>query len=193
MSAAIDHPRIDVGEYTYASAHNPPSDWAASLAPYLYDFSPERLIIGRYCQIASGVQFITASANHRFDGFSSFPFAVFDGPLEGRASMPEAGADTVIGNDVWIGTGAMIMPGAQLGDGVIVAAGAVVAGNVPAYTIVAGNPARHIRQRFQDEIVSALLKTKWWNWPIEHVLANEAAICGADLSALEAAAASLTP
>ena len=193
LSAALDHPRIDVGNYTYASAHVPPDDWAATLAPYLYEFSPEKLVIGKFCQIASGAQFITSSANHRYDGFSSFPFAVFDGPREGRPSMPQAGADTIIGNDVWIGTNATTMPGARLDDGVIVAAGAVVTGHVPAYTIVAGNPARHVRQRFKDEVVAALLRLKWWDWPIEQILASEAAICGAEIEDLEQAAASTAP
>jgi virginiamycin A acetyltransferase len=58
-------PAHQVGEYTYASAHEPPDDWAARLAPYLYPFSPERLILGSFCQIADGVTFITSSANHR--------------------------------------------------------------------------------------------------------------------------------
>jgi virginiamycin A acetyltransferase len=70
LSAAVDHPRMEVGIYTYASAHAAPEDWAARLAPYLYEFSPERLVIGKFCQIADGVQFITASANHRYDGRS---------------------------------------------------------------------------------------------------------------------------
>ena len=129
LQAAIDHPRVEVGAYSYASAHHPPDDWAFHLAPYLYPFSPERLRIGRFCQIASGVQFITASANHRHDGFSSFPFAIFGGgPIEDRPSMPAPGRDTVIGHDVWLGSGALVMPGARVGNGVIVGAGAVVAG-----------------------------------------------------------------
>lgn len=103
LAAAIKHPRIEVGAYTYASAHIPPVDWAAHIAPYLYDFSPERLKIGQFCQIASGVQFITSSANNRFEGISSFPFAIFGGgPRDGRSSMPIAGPDAVIGNDYWI-------------------------------------------------------------------------------------------
>ena len=85
LSAVIDHPRMEVGAYSYASAHHPPKDWAAHLAPYLFTFSPEMLILGKFCQIADGVQFITASANHRYDGISSFPFAIFDsGSEEGR-------------------------------------------------------------------------------------------------------------
>ena len=108
LKSVIDHPRIDVGDYSYASAHVPPDDWAAHLAPYLSPFSAERLAIGRFCQIADGALFITASANHRRDGFSTYPFAVFDGFGDHRASLPGPGPDTVIGNDVWIGQGARI-------------------------------------------------------------------------------------
>lgn len=185
LSAAINHPRMTVGDYTYASAFEPPDDWAARLAPYLFDFSPERLFIGKFCQIADGVTFITASANHRYDGISSFPFAIFGGgAIEGRPSMPEPGADTVIGNDVWIGQGARIMPGARIGDGVIVGAGAVVAGDVPAYSIIAGNPACVLRARFDAVDVARLQAIAWWNWPIETILDQEAAISGDDIDAL---------
>ncbi|WP_439143983.1 CatB-related O-acetyltransferase [Planktotalea sp.] len=186
LAAAIKHPRIEVGAYTYASAHISPVDWAAHLAPYLYDFSPERLKIGKFCQIASGVQFITSSANHRFDGISSFPFAIFGGgPREGRPSMPDTGPDTVIGNDCWIGTGAILMPGCVLGDGVIVGAGAVVTGQHADYTIIAGNPASVVRTRFKTADIERLKAIAWWDWPIEKILAHEAAISGADIAALE--------
>lgn len=188
LKAAISHARIDVGDYTYASAHVPPEDWAAWLAPYLYEISPERLIIGKFCQIADGAQFITASANHRYDGISSYPFAIFDGADMSRPSMPDPGQDTLIGNDVWIGTGAMILPGARVGNGVIVGAGAVVGGNVPSYSVIAGNPARILRRRFDARTISALEEICWWDWPIEKILRHEAAICGSDLGALRAAA-----
>jgi len=93
-----------------------------------------------------------------------------------------------IGHDVWLGQGARLLPGARLGHGVIVGAVAVVAGRVPDYAVVAGNPARVIRMRFGPEIVARLLEIAWWNWPIARILAHEAAICGADLAALERAA-----
>ena len=187
LAAMIDHRRITVGDYTYASAHEPPADWAARIAPFTYEFSPEKLIIGKFCQIADGVVFITASANHRYDGISTYPFAIFGGGAPaGRASMPAPGSDTVIGNDVWIGQGAVILPGARLGDGVIVGAGAVVSGDVRPYTIVAGNPARLIRERFSPEDVQRLQKVAWWDWPIEDILAHEAEIMAGDVSALVA-------
>ncbi|SFR65584.1 CatB-related O-acetyltransferase [Litoreibacter janthinus] len=184
LEPAIDHPRFKVGAYSYASAHHPPDDWARHLAPYLYTFSPERLVIGKFCQFADGVQFITSSANHRYDGFTSFPFMAFGGGRKNRPSMPEAGADTVIGHDVWIGQGARILPGAKIGCGVIVGAGSVVSGDIPDYAIVAGNPARVVRMRFDPQTVLTLLSLAWWDWPIDRILDHEAAICGADLSAL---------
>lgn len=189
LNAAIQHPRWRVGDYSYASAHIAPADWAFHLAPYLYEFSPERLIIGKFCQIADGVTFITSSANHRHDGFSSFPFAVFGGgDRDGRPSMPDPGPDTIIGNDVWIGQGARVLPGADIGDGCIIGAGAVVGGRIPAYSVVGGNPAQILRQRFADDVIARLQALAWWIWPIDLILTHEAAICGADLAALKIAA-----
>jgi len=191
LSAAITHPRWRIGDYTYASAHRPPADWAGHLAPYLYEVSPESLTLGKFCQIADGVSFLTASANHRLDGFSTLPFAIFGGPREGRPSMPDPGPDTVIGHDVWIGQGAVVLPGAVIGSGCIIGARAVVGGTVPPYSIVVGNPGRVLRARFDADTVARLQSIAWWDWPVDRVLAHEAAICGADLPALQAAAQSL--
>ncbi len=189
LNAVVDHPRFVVGDYTYASAFDPPKDWAVRLAPYLFDFSPEHLHIGKFCQIADGALFITSSANHRYDGISSYPFAVFGGgPIEGRPSMPAPGADTRIGHDVWIGQGARILPGADIGDGVIIGAGAVVGGTVPPYCIVGGNPAQVLRQRFSKVDAKRLQRVAWWDWPIDVILAHEGLIVAGDVDALEAVA-----
>ena len=188
LKAVLNHSRIDVGDYSYYSDHSPlenPSEYAARIAPYLFEFSPEKLVIGKFCQIASGVQIITSSANHRYDGISTYPFAIFDGMGEGRPSMPTTFADTIIGNDVWIGTGAMILPGARIGSGVIVGAGSVVRGTVPDYAIVSGNPGEVVRQRFDPDQTARLMEIAWWDWPIEVIVANEAAICGGDIGTLE--------
>ncbi|MGJ8610898.1 MAG: CatB-related O-acetyltransferase [Octadecabacter sp.] len=191
LSAAIDNPNIQVGDYTYASAHTPPADWAFHLAPYLFPQSPERLIIGKFCQFADGVTFITSSANHRYDGFSSFPFAVFLDMDRNRPSMPDAGLDTTIGHDVWIGQGATILPGANIGTGCIIGAKSVVSGTVAPYTIIAGNPAKPVRRRFDAATIDAVLDIAWWHWPIDTIVSNEAAICGGDLDALKKAASAL--
>ena len=189
LRPVIDHPRWEVGDWTYASAFDPPADtagWAARLAPWLHPFSPERLVLGRFCQIADGVRFVTSSANHRHDGLSTYPFAIFGGRFdEGAPSLPAEASfrDTVIGNDVWIGAGATILPGARIGDGVIVGAAAVVGGTVPPYTVVAGNPARILRRRVSEPVAARLVEIAWWNWPIARILACEAEICGGDAEA----------
>lgn len=192
LRAVIDHPRWEIGDYTYASSESAPQDWARYLAPYLYPFSQERLIIGRFCQIADNVRFITSSANHRYDGFSSYPFAIFHREFEGDSSIPTQAYDTIIGNDVWIGQGARVLPGAEIGDGVIIGAGAVVGGCVAPYQIIIGNPARALRARFAPDVVESLLTIRWWDWPIEHIMRHQDAICGADLDALGAAAAEVS-
>ena len=188
--ATKSHPRFFVGDFSYASAHQPPNDWAQHLAPYLYSFSPEALHIGKFCQIADGVQFITSSANHRYDGFSSFPFGIFGAGLTGTPAMPDPGPNTKIGSDVWIGQGARILPGAVIGNGVIVGAGSVVAGEIPDYAIVAGNPARIVRMRFDTDTIAALNEVSWWNWSIDRIRIHEIEIVGADINALRNAAQS---
>ena len=188
LARVIDHPNISVGDYSYANDFDPPdqSGWAARLAPYLYPGAPERLLIGRFCQIAHGVRFITASANHAMGGITTYPFAVFEpSTLAALRDGMEALPDTVIGNDVWIGHGALILPGVRIGDGAIIGAGAVVARDVPPYTVFAGNPARHIRDRFAPQDVARLIALRWWDWEIETIRAALPALSTGDIAALE--------
>jgi virginiamycin A acetyltransferase len=170
LAAVIDQSNIEVGDWSYASSFSPPPEpggWAALLAPYLFPDSAGRLEIGRFCQIAHGVRFITASANHARDGASTFPFEIFD--LEASSYPQSDTRDTVIGNDVWLGTGATILPGARLGNGVIVGAGAVVGGTIPSYSVVAGNPGAIVRRRFSEAGVALLERLAWWDWPADHI------------------------
>ncbi|WP_420409177.1 CatB-related O-acetyltransferase [Hoeflea sp.] len=188
LSQVIDHPNISVGDYSYYSSFDAPQDYAAQLAPYLYPGAPERLTIGRFCQIAHGVRFITSSANHAMTGFSTYPFAVFN-PESIGAYAAEIGnrRDTRIGNDVWLGFEAVIMPGVTIGDGVIVAARAVVTGDVPNYSVVGGNPARLVRDRFPESVRERLARIRWWDWELDKIERNVGAITGADIEALETA------
>ncbi|MFS4582331.1 CatB-related O-acetyltransferase [Phaeobacter sp. C3_T13_0] len=183
LAEAIDHPNFTVGAFTYASAFDPPSDWASCLAPYLFAGSRERVVIGKFCQIAEGVRFITASANHAQDGLSCYPFPVFD-QTRMTGFQPDT-RDTTVGNDVWIGYGAMILPGARIGDGAIIGAGAVVRGNVPSYAIVTGNPATTVRHRFSKPQIARLLALKWWDWPTDLITRAEPALLAGDLDMLE--------
>lgn len=188
LNRVIDHPNIQIGDFSYANDFDSPVDWAARLAPYLYLGAPERLVMGRFCQIAHGVRFITASANHAMTGLTTFPFPVFD-PASiddykaGFTGLP----DTVVGHDVWIGHGALILPGVCIGSGAIIGAGSVVARDVAPYTIVAGNPAREVRSRFAPDIIERLLDLAWWDWPLDRIRAAVPLLLNPDLHALEAA------
>lgn len=194
LKSVIDHPRITVGDFSYYHNFTILEDYAAALAPYIFPLSPERLVIGRFVQIAHGARFITSSANHDMSGFSTYPFQNFmmtsETTTEDFEAFFETAAvkgDTVIGSDVWLGADAMVMPGVTIGDGAIVSAGAVVVKDVPPYTIVGGNPAVPIKRRFSDGIIADLIEIRWWDWPVERIEANHRAITGADLEALKVA------
>jgi acetyltransferase-like isoleucine patch superfamily enzyme len=79
------------------------------------------------------------------------------------------GPDVRIGNDVWIGYGATIMSGVTIGDGAVIAANSHVVKHVKPYEIVGGNPAKHIKFRFDIETIGLLLAIKWWNLPESEV------------------------
>lgn len=190
LKPLIDRPNVEIGEYTYYDdpLHGPEKFYERCVR-YHFEFIGDRLRIGRYCAIATGVQFIMNGANHRLDGLSTYPFAIFGRGWEDTDDKWKQGlrGDTVVGNDVWIGTEAMILPGVSIGDGAIIGSRAVVASDVPPYGIAVGNPARTVKRRFDEATVARLLKIAWWDWTAEKVTANLAAIRGADLAALEAA------
>mgnify|MGYP000123807742 FL=1 len=194
LNQVIDHPNIEVGDFTYYNDFEPVADYAARIAPYLYPGAPERLRIGTFCQFAHGMRFITASADHPKRWFTSYPFAVFD-----AAKMPlfaeefAKGGDTVIGHDVWIGHGAMILPGVTVGDGAIVGAGALVARDVPPYAVVAGNPARTVRRRFGPATVGLLQRLRWWDLPLDEIEALLPVLASADEAALAGVTDRLRP
>jgi virginiamycin A acetyltransferase len=181
----VRSPNIIVGDYTY---YDDPEDSEGFERNVLYHFPfvGDRLVIGRFCAIARGVKFIMNGANHLMSGISTYPFQIFGNGWEAE-DFPYKG-DTVVGNDVWIGYEALLMPGVKVGNGAIIASRSVVVSDVPAYTIVGGNPARPIRQRFAPEVIARLEKLAWWDWPIEHVTRHLHLIVGADVDALEAVA-----
>ncbi len=191
LNRVIDHPRMEIGDFTYFGPVEAVEDYAGTLAPYLFPLSPERLVIGKFCQIAHGVRFITSSANHSMRGFSTYPFDNFrltaetsTEDIEAMFTAATGKGDTVVGNDVWIGMDAKILPGVTIGDGAIIGAGAVVAADVPPYHIVVGNPARVVKPRFPDTVIRTLVEIRWWDWPLEMIERKLAAIKGADITAL---------
>ena len=88
--------------------------------------------------------------------------------------------NTVIENDVWIGYQATILPGVRIGNGAVIGAHAVVTHDVPPYMIVGGNPAKVIRQRFNEATIARLQTLQWWNWPIEKITQNVAKLTAQD-------------
>jgi virginiamycin A acetyltransferase len=178
----IDHPRIEAGDFSYFTHSGTPEETASILAPYLGGECRERLIIGKFVQIARGSYFITSSANHPMNGFTTYPFRIFKPETFGYKDLPVK--DTVVGHDVWIGHDAAIMPGVHIGAGAIVAAGSVVTRDVPPYAMVGGNPAAVIRMRYPPDVVEELLAIAWWDWPIERIEANLTALTNGDLAAL---------
>jgi len=182
----ITNPNIIVGDFTYYDDPEDSENFERNVL-YHFPFIGDKLIIGKFFAIAKGVQFIMNGANHKLSGFSTFPFYIFGNGWE--KAMPQAGdlpykGDTVIGSDVWIGYNALIMPGVTIGNGAIISSRSVVTSDVPAYTVVGGNPAKVIKKRFTDEIIAALEKLAWWNWPVEKITQNITAIMSNDIDAL---------
>ena len=166
VKPTLKNPNIIVGDFTYIAD----SEFESHVT-HLYPWNNDKLVIGKFCQIAAGVEFVMNGANHQMNAVSTFPFytlAGWDMKAPAPEDMPLKG-DTVIGNDVWIGQNATILPGVHIGDGAIIGASSVVGSDVEPYTIVAGNPAQFIRNRFDDELTNLMLEWRWWDNPIEEI------------------------
>ena len=166
IKPTIKNPNIIVGDFSYIAD----SDFESHVT-HLYDWNGDKLIIGKFCQVASGVEFMMNGANHQMNAISTFPFYTLeDWDMEPPAisDLPIKG-DTIIGNDVWIGQNATILPGVHIGDGAIIGANSVVGQNIEPYTIVVGNPATVLRKRFDDELIELLLRFKWWDKSIDDI------------------------
>lgn len=182
----VNNPNIIIGDYTYYDDPEDSENFERNVL-YHFPFIGDKLIIGKFCAIARGAKFIMNGANHPLSGFSTYPFYIFGNGWEKAAPQPgdlPYKGNTVIGNDVWIGYEAVIMPGVTVGDGAIIATKSVVVSDVPAYTVVGGNPAKKIRQRFEDATVTALLNIAWWNWDADKITRNLSAIVSTDIEAL---------
>lgn len=182
----ITNPNIIVGDYTYYDDFETVNNFEKNVK-YHFDFIGDKLIIGKFCMIASDVQFIMNGANHLTKSISSFPFAIFGedwkNAMDGK-NYPTKG-NTEIGNDVWIGFNSIIMPGVKIGDGAIIATNSTVTKNVEPYSIVGGNPAKEIKKRFSKEQIEKLLEIKWWNWEIEKITENVQNLTGENIESLK--------
>ncbi len=182
----ITNPNIVVGDFTYYDDFENVHNFEKNVK-YHFDFIGDKLIIGKFCMIASDVRFIMNGANHLTNAISTYPFAIFGSDwanaMDGK-TYPTKG-DTIIGNDVWIGYNATIMAGVKVGDGAIIATNSVVTKDVGPYTVVGGNPAREIKKRFPKEHIDILLDLKWWDWSLEKITENVQILTGNDLEALK--------
>ncbi len=150
LKPLVDHPMVEIGEYTYYDDPDGPEHFLANCVHYHFEHMGDRLVIGRYCAIAAKARFIMNGANHAMDGFSTFPFTIFGNGWEQENVDWAKGSrgDTIIGNDVWIGAGATIMPGVHIGDGAIIGSCSVVAKDIP--------PIRDSRRQSGDGYQDAL-------------------------------------
>ena len=159
----VKNPRIIIGDYTYYDDVDG-ADQFEKHVTHFYDFIGDRLIIGKFCAIAKGIEFVMNGANHRMDGVTTYPFYIMGGDWGSaiapvKDELPLKG-DTVVGNDVWIGQNV----------------------DIPPYAVAVGNPCRVVRMRFDDVFIAYLLKLKWWDWDIEKIEANFEALSSGDLS-----------
>ena len=183
----ITRPNIIVGEYTYYDAPENSEDFESHVTHH-YEFIGDKLVIGKFCAIAKGVEFIMNGANHRMNSISTYPFNIMGNGWE--KSTPKLDelplkCDTIVCNDVWIGQNVTVMPGVHIGNGSIIGAYSVVASDIPPYCVAVGNPCKVIKQRFDDSLVEYLLNLKWWDWDAEKIFKNLEALTSADLSKIE--------
>ena len=182
----VKNPNIIVGEYTYYDDPEDSENFERNVL-YHFPFIGDRLVIGKFCAIARGVKFVMNGANHRMSGVTTYPFNIFGNGWERVTPTPDQlpmKGDTVVGNDVWIGYDSLIMPGVLIGDGAIIAARSVVVSDVAPYTIVGGNPAKLIRERFPREVAEELQRVQWWNWDAEKITRNLEALVEGDVAGL---------
>ena len=190
LKRVVTDANVEVGDYTmYNDFVNDPRDFQKNNVLYHYPINRDRLRIGKFCSIACGAKFIFTSANHKLGSLSTYPFPLFfeEWDLD-KANLTDSWdnkGDIAIGNDVWIGYEAVVMQGVTIGDGAIIGARAVVTKDILSYTIVGGVPAKPIRKRFSDEIISRLLEIKWWDWPDEKIKRNISAIQSGNIDDLK--------
>lgn len=185
LKNVVKNPNILVGDYTYYDDFDNVEHFEKNVK-YLFDFIGDKLIIGKFCMIASDVKFIMNGANHLTDALTTYPFAIFKNGWEhamDNRSYPQKG-DIHVGNDVWIGYNATIMAGVTIGDGAIIATNSTVIKDVAPYSIVGGNPAKEIKKRFPENTIERLLELKWWDWEIERITRNIQNLTGNNIDKL---------
>jgi virginiamycin A acetyltransferase len=165
----VNKKNIEIGDFTYYHDFENIDNFLKNVL-YHYEFIGDKLIIGKFCQIGSGVKFIMNGGNHETNGISTYPFGIFsETQWSNIAIHSKSKGDTIVGNDVWIGHNVTFMPGIKIGNGVIIGANSVITKDIEDYSVVGGNPAKLIRKRFHDNDIKSLLEIAWWNWSIEKI------------------------
>jgi virginiamycin A acetyltransferase len=190
LKNVVNDPSITVGDFTmYNDFVKDPRDFQRNNVLYHYPINKEKLVIGKYCSIASGAKFIFTSANHSMTSLSTYPFPIFfeEWRLDKRdiTNAWDNKGDITIGSDVWIGYDAIIMQGVTIGDGAVIGTRAVVTKDVAPYAIVGGIPAKLIRYRYDKETREKLLSLKWWDWEDSRVQTNLPAIMKGNIDDLK--------
>lgn len=187
LKNVVKAPNLFIGEYTYFDDRRYGAEkFEEYNILYNYHHDKVKLVIGKFCALAAETKFIM-TGDHKLDGFSTYPFPIFGKGWEsafGIDAFPRKG-DILVGSDVWFGYDSLIMPGVQIGHGSIIAAGTVVKKDVPPYSVVAGNPGRVVKMRFDEQTIERLLNVSWWDWEIGKINRNLKSICHTDLEALE--------
>lgn len=152
--------------------------------PKVHDWNEgSTLKIGAFCSIAANVE-IFLGGHHHLNWVTTYPLATM---LATSDPIPQYGysrGDVLIGNDVWLCSNSIVLSGVSIGNGAVVAAGSIVTHNVEPYSVVAGNPARHIKWRFDESTRRKLLDIAWWNWSIDEITAQSELLCSANINAL---------
>lgn len=164
---AFSDKKFEIGEYTYG------------VPTVLFENENATLKIGKYCSIAKDVT-IFLGGNHRHDWTTTYPFNALNKEFPFASHItghPSTNGDVLIGNDVWIGYGATIMSGVTISDGAVIAAGSIVSKNIGSYEIWGGNPARLIKKRFSEEVISKLIILQWWNKDADFIEENIDELC----------------
>ena len=146
-----------------------------------------KLKIGEFCSIATRASFFLGG-NHNTKRITTWlpSYDSYDISQELKTN-----GDIIIEDDVWIGMGAVIMSGATIRTGSVVGAYSVVSGSFEPYSIIAGNPGRVVRKRFDDRKIEILLKSKWWTWDLDFINQNRHIVFSEDFSLFEDLVSSL--
>jgi acetyltransferase-like isoleucine patch superfamily enzyme len=165
-----------VGKYTYGQEHITTYEWGENTELY----------IGKFCSIASNVK-VYLGGSHRTDWITTYPFGH---RLQNKFNNfngnghPKTNGDVIVGNDVWIGANVTIMSGVNIGDGAVIANNSHIVKNVEPYSIVGGNPGKLIKKRFSDEIITELLRIKWWDWDDNKINEHLPTLCSPNINEL---------